>query len=48
MPYQWYYLWQHPRSNHCQLLDYVMTREVDLADVRSTRARHGADCSTDH
>ena len=30
------------------MLDYVITRRVDLADVRSTRAMHGADCSTDH
>ena len=48
MPYRWYYSWQHPRSKRCHLLDYVITRNVDLADVRSTRAVLGADCSTDH
>ena len=48
MPDHWYYSWQHPRSKRCHLLDYVITRRVDLADVRSTRAMRGADCSTDH
>ena len=48
MPDHWYYSWQHPRSKRCHLLDYVITRRVDLADIRSTRAMRGADCSTDH
>ena len=48
MPDHWYYSSQHPRSKRCHLLDYVITRRVDLADIRSTRAMRGADCSTDH
>ena len=40
--------WQHPSSKHCHLLDYVITRRVDLAEIRSTRAVQGADSSTDH
>ena len=48
MPDHWYYSWQHPRSKRCHLLGYVITRRVDLADIRSTRAMRGADCSTDH
>ena len=47
MPDHWYYSWQHPRSKRCHLLDYIITRR-DLADIRSTRAMRGADCSTDH
>lgn len=48
MPEHWYYSWQHPRSKRCHLIDYIITRRVDLADIRSTRAMRGADCSTDH
>ena len=48
MPDHWYYSWQHPRSKRCHLLDDVITRKVYLADIRSTRAMRGADCSTDH
>ena len=43
-----HYSWQHPRSKRCHLLDYVITRRVDLANIRSTRAMRGVDCSTDH
>ena len=44
MPDHWYYSWQHPRSKRCHLPDYVITRRVDLADVRSTRTMRGDDC----
>ncbi|KAI0225830.1 hypothetical protein LSAT2_023399, partial [Lamellibrachia satsuma] len=48
MPEHWYYSWQHPRSKRCHLIYYIITRRVDIADIRSTRAMRGADCSTDH
>ena len=48
MPEHWYYSWQHPRSKRWHLIDYIITRRVDLADIRSTRAMRGVDCSTDH
>ena len=48
MPEHWYYSWQHPRLKRCHLIDYIITQRVDLADIRSTRAMRGADCSTDH
>ena len=48
MPKHWCYSWQHPRSKRCHLIDYTITRRVDLSDIRSTRARRGADCSTGH
>ena len=39
----------HPRSKHWHLLDYVITRQRDRADVLSTRAMAGSTpCSTDH
>ena len=38
MPDHCYYSWQHPCSKRCHLLDYGITRRVDLADIRSTRA----------
>ena len=41
--------WMHPRSKHWHLLDYVITRQRDRADVLSTRAMAGSTvCSTDH
>ena len=40
--------WMHPRSKHWHLIDYVITRGKDRADVRITRAMCGADCWTDH
>ena len=44
MPEHWYYSWQHPRSKRCHLIDYIITRRVDQADIQSTRAMRGADC----
>ena len=38
----------HPRSKHYHLLDYVITCKADLADILSTKAMQGAECSTDH
>ena len=41
--------WIHPRSKYWYLLDYVITRQRDRADVLSTRAMAGSTaCSTDH
>ena len=40
--------WQHPRSLHWHLIDYVITRQRDIKDVLITRAMRGADCETDH
>ena len=41
--------WIHPRSKHWHLLDYVIIRQRDQADVLSTRAMAGTTaCSTDH
>jgi len=48
MPDHWSYFCQHPRLKRSHLLDYLITRRIDLADIRSTRAMRGADCSTDH
>lgn len=35
--------WMHPRSKRWHLLDYVITRQSDLKDVKLTRAMRGAD-----
>ena len=40
--------WQHPRSKHWHLLDYVIVRQSGRKDVLITRAMRGADCWTDH
>ena len=41
--------WMHPRSKHWHLLDYVIIRQQDQADVLSTRAMAGSTAySTDH
>uniref|UniRef100_A0A3B3HTA8 Reverse transcriptase domain-containing protein n=1 Tax=Oryzias latipes TaxID=8090 RepID=A0A3B3HTA8_ORYLA len=47
-PDKWYHSWNHPRSKHPTLLDYIITRKCDMRDFRSTRAMRGAECSTDH
>ncbi len=46
MPDKWYYSWQHPRSKHYHLLDYVLIKQDDICDITSTRVMRGADCST--
>ena len=38
----------HPRSKHWHLLDYVITRACDVADVHLTRVMRGAECWTEH
>lgn len=40
--------WMHPRSKCWHLIDYVITRQRDIRDVRITRVMRGADCWTDH
>ena len=40
--------WMHPRSKHWHLIDFIITRQRDLCDIRDTRAMRGANCSTDH
>ena len=40
--------WQHPRSKHWHLLDYVIVRSSDLKYVKKTYAIRQAECSTDH
>ena len=48
MPEKWYGSWQHPRSKHVHLLDYIVTRRSDITDFHSTRVVRGAECGTDH
>lgn len=43
-----FFTWKHARSGHYHLLDYVITRKADLADVLCTKALRGPECSTDH
>ena len=40
--------WQHPRSKHWHLLDYVITRQRDLSDFHITCVMRGASCWSDH
>ena len=40
--------WQHPRSKHWHMLDYVITRQSHINDITITRVLRGADCWTDH
>ena len=40
--------WQHPRSKHWHLLDYVLVNNSNQAAVMDTRVMRGANCSTDH
>ncbi len=40
--------WQHPRSKHWHLLDYVIVHQKDRKDVLTTRVMRGAECWTDH
>ena len=40
--------WQHPRSKHWHILDYVITRQDHINDTIITRVMRGADCWTDH
>lgn len=40
--------WQHPRSKHWHLLDYVITNQRHRSVVMDTRVMRSADCSSDH
>ena len=41
--------WQHPRSKHWHLIDYIIVRKRDQGEVLITKAITGADeCWTDH
>jgi len=40
--------WQHPRSKHLHLIDYVTVRRCDIKDTTLTRATRGAECWADH
>ena len=40
--------WQHPRSKHWHMLDYVAVRQADSKDVLLTRAMRGTSCYSDH
>jgi hypothetical protein len=40
--------WMHPRSHHWHLIDYVITRQRDLCDVKLTRVMRGTGCWSDH
>ena len=42
------FTWMHPRSHHWHLIDYVLTRQRDLRDVRHTRAVRGSEAWSDH
>lgn len=48
LPEKYKTTWMHPRSKHWHLLDYVIVRKKDLADVLITRAMRGAQGWTDH
>jgi exonuclease III len=40
--------WMHPRSGHWHLIDYIIVRQRDKADVMVTRAIRGAEMWSDH
>ena len=40
--------WQHPRSKHWHLIDYVTVLRSDVKDTTLTRAKRGAECWADH
>lgn len=40
--------WQHPRSKHWHMLDYVAVRQADSKDILLTRAMRGTLCYSDH
>ena len=40
--------WQHPRSKHWHMIDFIVVRQREIRDVRVTRAMRGAECWTDH
>eukprot|EP00954_Amorphochlora_amoebiformis_P014168 1109671-Amorphochlora_amoeboformis.AAC.1 len=40
--------WQHPRSKHWHLLDYILVNSAFRRIVKDTRVMRSADCSSDH
>ncbi|KAI0233313.1 hypothetical protein LSAT2_016415, partial [Lamellibrachia satsuma] len=49
MKYKFKTSWVHPRSKHWHLIDYVITRQRDRADVVISKAMRGSTaCWTDH
>ena len=40
--------WQHPRSRHWHMIDYVIVHRLDLQDLLQVQAMRGAECWTDH
>ena len=40
--------WKHPRSKYYHLIDYVIVRKQDIADVNLTRSYRLAECWSDH
>ena len=40
--------WQHLRSTHWHLVDYILTQQRNINDVQHTRVMPSADCYTDH
>lgn len=40
--------WQHPRSKHWHMLDYIISSKKHQSMVMDTRVMRSADCSTDH
>ena len=40
--------WRHPRSKDWHTMDYIITRQSEINNVKSTRARRGTECWSDH
>ena len=40
--------WMHPQSKSWHLINYVITQQRDISDIRITRIKFGAMCSMDH
>lgn len=43
-----FYTWKHARTGRYHLLDYVLARKADIAEILCTKAMRGPECSTDH
>ena len=48
MPKKYKTTWQHSRSKHWHVLDYINTRQRDISEVYVTRAMPGSGCWSDH
>ena len=40
--------WYHPRSGHGHLIDFIITRKSNLADICNVKVLRSAECGTDH